>query len=229
VFDKREFYGNIGLKGESKQDFEALNAGKHTYLQDFGTYLKQCVKTLDPNDEVRQNKEFSQEECYQIIAPVVEREPFLLLPKSRQMMMSWICMAYCSYLMLKINNAACFVSCKKEGDAGFDNPYSMLSRIQHIFENLPQEIRVGIKPNKKPPKITLQNGSFVQALTKDDSSFRQYAATLFIFDEFAFQKNADLIYTAIIPACKRLIGLSTPNGKFNLFYRLVFDTNERAS
>lgn len=72
--------------------------------------------------------------------------------------------------------------------------------------------------------LELANGGKVLTQPATRSAGRGIAATLVIIDEMAWQDYARLIYTSVLPMLAetggRLVVLSTPNGRGNLFYDL---------
>lgn len=72
--------------------------------------------------------------------------------------------------------------------------------------------------------LGLANGGTIVTQPATAGAGRGWPATLVILDEMAWQAEADDIYTAVLPTLDetggRLIALSTPNGRANLFFRL---------
>lgn len=79
----------------------------------------------------------------------------------------------------------------------------------------------------------LANGGKVLTQPATRAAGRGVAASLVILDEMAWQEYAEEIYTAVLPTLAtvggRLVVLSTPHGRANLFYRLWVAAQEPGS
>jgi phage FluMu gp28-like protein len=122
-----------------------------------------------------------------------------------------------------------FVS-KKEDDAGLSTPLSLLSRAFFIHDHLPDSMKIPLKKTGTPSTLIFpSNNSIIHAVSQDSEALRQYTASSIFQDEMAFQEHSEQVYAAAKPTIDgggRLCGVSTPNGKRNLFYKLVFDVRE---
>lgn len=144
----------------------------------------------------------------------------VLILKSRQLGVSWICCWYVLWL--------CFWQAGKLAlllSRGQDEANEMLRRVRVLYERLPEWIRQAgpsvVKLNTE--EIAWSNGSRVQSLPASPGSGRSYTASVAIMDEAAFMAYASEVYTAMKPtidAGGQLIILSTANGRTNLFYTL---------
>jgi phage FluMu gp28-like protein len=71
--------------------------------------------------------------------------------------------------------------------------------------------------------------SAIYGMSQDSDALRQYTATSVFWDEMAFHEHAYAAYGAVKPTLMgggRLCGVSTPNGKNNLFYDLVHNVKK---
>ena len=144
----------------------------------------------------------------------------VLILKSRQLGVSWICCWYVLWL--------CFWQAGKLAlllSRGQDEANEMLRRVRVLYERLPEWIRQAgpsvVKLNTE--EIAWSNGSRVQSLPASPGSGRSYTASVAIMDEAAFMAYASEVYTAMKPtidAGGQLVILSTANGRANLFYTL---------
>jgi hypothetical protein len=142
-------------------------------------------------------------------------------------MASWLFVALHVWDALTNDGRTVFFISKKEEDAGFGNDLSLLARAQFIIDHLPDAIKPRVKKGVRPPCITFPGRySSIFACSQDAESLRQYTASRILSDEMAFQERADKAYTAMKPTIDGggcLTGISTPNGRHNLFYHLVHD------
>lgn len=190
-------------------------------------FIFKYVFTLDPHDKKMPIKRFPQYPYIESMIETWEKEDLLLILKSRQMMASWLFVALMLWDAMFNKGRTIFFVSKKEQDAGFDSQLSLLSRALFIYERLPVSLQVPFKKTLKPPKLEFPgNHSSIMGMSQDSEGLRQYTASRILSDEMAFQERAEQAYTAMKPTLDgggALVGISTPNGRHNLFYYLVND------
>lgn len=193
-------------------------------------FIFRYAYTLDPHDKINPIKHFPNKVYLSKLIEIWEQENLLLVVKSRQMMISWLMVALNLWLAMNHKGQYIFFISKKEDDAGLSTPLSLLSRAYFIYEHLPEQLRIPIKKSGTPATLHFpSNNSIIHAVSQDSEALRQYTASSIFTDEMAFQENSEKVYAAVKPTIDgggRLCGVSTPNGKRNLFYKLVFDVKE---
>lgn len=145
-------------------------------------------------------------------------------------MISWLMVALHLWLVLTRRGQVIFFISKKEDDAGLARTLSLLSRAHFMWERLPKEFKVPCRKGLQPPtlRFTSRDGE-IYGLSQDSDAVRSYTASAIFCDEWAFQERADKTFAAMkatIDGGGKLTGVSTPNGKRNLFYRLSHDVRE---
>ena len=78
-------------------------------------------------------------------------------------------------------------------------------------------------PSVKAHEVALAGGSRITALPANPDTARGFSASV-LLDEFAFHQDSRAIWRALFPvisAGHRLLVVSTPNGKGNMFYELM--------
>ena len=96
-----------------------------------------------------------------------------------------------------------------------------LSAFQAAFEAMEYDW----EPEVKALEVRLPGGSRITALPANPDTARGFSANVFL-DEFAFHKDSRKIWQSLFPvisAGKRIVVVSTPNGKGNKFYELMTD------
>lgn len=184
-------------------------------------FLK-CVKTRDQVDVKNPIKPFPLDlEYLRLYAKLWDKERFLVVPKSRRMIMTWTNVAlYTGRAMWNVGHDYAFVS-KKESDAD-----ELVQRAKFIAENL-----YGI-PAQVIPKCQYKYaelrfpelGSSIRAFPQGSDQLRQFTFTGIFADEMAFWENAQNMYASSIPTLEgggRFTAVSSPGPGF--FKRLVFD------
>jgi hypothetical protein len=111
---------------------------------------------------------------------------------------------------------------------------NMKQRLQVMYDNLPEELKVSIKFNSAM-QLTLMNRSQIMFASHIGAGCGE-SVDFLSMSEFAFFPNAEEIYTAAIPmTCPsgQILISSTPNGigtteRPNMFYRLATEDNHFA-
>lgn len=207
---------------------QTAGRGQAITVPDAKTFVMDYCQTLDPKDRTNPIKPFPRDPYLTELIDLWLTSDYLLVPKSRQMMASWLFVALHLWYMLSAPGRIIFFISKIEGDAGFANQLSLLSRAYFMFERLPAEMKPPIQTGIKPPVIRapLLN-SEMQGLSQTSDAIRMYSASAVLWDEMAFHENAYKTYAAMIPTIQgggKITGISTPNGKReNLFFDLCFD------
>ena len=189
------------------------------------------ARTLDPHDRDCPIKKFPDKKYLRELVTQWLDNDLLLVVKSRQMMISWLMCALHLWDTMYHEGRICFIVSKKEDDANFSRELSMLSRVKFIYDRLPEELKVEHHIRQKPACFEFPNiHSSLYGVSQDSDALRQYTATTLFWDEMAFHEHAAQAYAAVKPTIDgggKLCGVSTPNGKLNLFYDLVHDTKKK--
>jgi len=160
-------------------------------------------------------------------------EPKLLVPKSRQMMCSWVFVAlYLWWAMFYPGKRIAFQSKKKE-DAD-----SMIKRAKFIYDHQPKFLkRNPINPTMRgrdifarinfPGKNTFvpDHNSYLEAIGQGPDQTRGKTYSGFFCDEMAFQDEAQTTYISLMPTLDRgakFTGISSAAAE-TFFKKLVFD------
>lgn len=218
----------------------------------FSTFLFNYCRTYDWNDPPNPLKLFPQDPCYKKIAEILPNEQYILIAKSRQLSITWLCCCYeawkawkqTSYILVKSTKedkaawgAKKTVKGNDETEVG--DKQSLLSRTNLILTNLDEDIfqpDIEIAPIRKPPGITIVNKKFkhestIKALTDNPNEARGDTTTDLFIDEGAQQKDAREAYAAMSPSLtdeSQIIIASTFKNKewfFDLVYELEGTTD----
>lgn len=181
--------------------------------------------TKDEHDPTNPVKRFPRYKYIPRIVRALKRYDRVLIPKSRQVMITWTILAFLLYKATFQRHRLIFVQSKKEEDAA-----ALVDRTKHMYEHLPWWIQSASplrRPLSKQPfnKISWANGSLMWGVPQGADILRQYTASVIFDDEMAFQDKAEEAYNASRPTVEgggQFIGVSSANGK-NFFYRMVYD------
>jgi len=186
--------------------------------------FKHCY-TLDPHDINNPIKRIPDYPYVRELIRIFLSDKLIAVVKSRQLLVTWIFCALHLWLCAFHKGQYVFFISRKEADAGFDSPLSLCSRALFICQHLPKELKPEYTKSLQPPILKFtENFSTLHGVSQDSDALRQYTASSVFSDEMAFQEHASEAYAAIKPTIDgggRLICVSTPNGKNNLFYKII--------
>ena len=182
---------------------------------------KSFTLTVDEHDGDTPVKHLPDRPHLRLIARLWQENQQLVLAKSRQMMVSWVCMALIVWEIMHPGRQWA-VTCKK-----FEDADALLERAWRIIENIPKAFK---------PKVVRKQGvirvehpeapSQVLALAQDSDAPRSRTFTGILIDEAAFTDNLEELYTAAKPtvmAGGKVILVSSPNGR-GYMYELLTDS-----
>lgn len=142
-----------------------------------------------------------------------ERDKLVVL-KARQLGLTWVGLHYAVWLMTHAPGAlsAVVLALSQNGDYA----KALLTRGRGIHERLPAFLRFEEDPATRSSKSEwrLQGRGYMRSLAGTPSAPRSLQATFALCDEWAFVRNgqAGPTMTALMPACRRIMCISTGNG-----------------
>lgn len=212
-----------GLGGDNLLQFREI-ANPHDFVFKYAF-------TLDPHDANSPIKRFPRKEYLVHLIDEWMTNPMLLVVKSRQMLITWLfCTLHLWDCMTHRGRISFFIS-KKEDDANYARDLSLLSRVSFVYDHLPEHLRARRRKRLKPACFEFPSlNSSIYGVSQDSDALRQYTATSIFWDEMAFQEHSHTAYAAVKPTIDgggRMCGVSTPNGRHNLFYDLVHDVRRQ--
>lgn len=146
-----------------------------------------------------------------------------LVEKSRDMGVSWLCVAFSVWMWLfHPGTVVGFGSRKEEYVDKIGDPKSLFWKIRQFIALLPAEFQpAGWNDRVHAPHMRIlnpENGSSIIGEAGDNIG-RGNRTSLYIKDESAFFEHADAIDAALSQTSNCKIDVSTPNGSGNAFYR----------
>lgn len=221
-------------KSRELQDIEWWNCFNDPYY-----YLTNWAFTLDVHDPDNSIKAFPVDKEYlKILVDIWLNNPLLLVPKSRQMMMSWVFTSLYGWDTQFHHGRLTFFQSKKAEDADdlvkrakfvYDHQPSFLKRYYlggkfHDLHVNPQHSGQHTQNKMTFPEIN----SEIRGIPEGGDVIRMHTASGILADEMAFQPEARSAYTAAKPTISskgRFTGVSTAeDGTF--FEEMVFDRVE---
>lgn len=212
------------LARSSPRSDQAIALANALAAQDGMFWLKYVV-TRDEADPIVPVKSFPVHLDYlRSLWTCLETHTRVVIAKSRQMMVSWLAVAWCVWWARYQPNQVVLWQTKAWEDAvrmiampegGFEG------RAQFIESHLPAWMAV--KKKISEGRIQYANGSMIQALAGGADKVRGLVPSVYVSDEFAHQEDQAGVYAAVAPLMQKgakVLFISTPNGIDNVFATL---------
>lgn len=183
-------------------------------------FITHYCYTEDPDDEEEAFKLFPDKEYLRIIAEQWQQEQILLVPKSRQMLLTWLMLCLHLWKALFHHSQWIFVQGKREEDVVI-----LLDRIRSIYSHLPAFLQRQTKIYKDTViKIAFSNRSRITGLPEGGSKIRGETISALLSDEFAFQESGREAFKAAKPAVGKTGKITLiSSAEVSFFYELVSD------
>src|SRR3990167_4917988 len=185
-------------------------------------WMKTCVKTKDEQDSQNPYKPFPDRAYFQDIYDCWEREPILLLEKSRTLMCSWVAAAFTLHTCMTRPATRALFMAQDE-----DRSLVLVDYCRILWENQ-EDVFKQLWPLDRPVdkqkynSFELKNGSSMWALPgKDEQKIRSEHPSIIIFDEAAFIERFGLAMDiALSTRVPKIFALTSANpGDFREFTR----------
>lgn len=173
--------------------------------------MTKYVYTLDPHDSEEPIKKFPDREYLKEILDIWDKEKLILIEKSRQMMMTWLCCALSLHEAQFNEGKYVFAQSKKEDDANV-----LLDRIKFIYHRQPDFLKQKTIETYCKLKFTNINSQIV-GIPQGGDQIRMHTASRIFSDEMAFQPEAEDAFSAAKPCIDgggAFVGVSTANPGF---------------
>ncbi|RPH95489.1 hypothetical protein EHM69_04265 [candidate division KSB1 bacterium] len=180
------------------------------------TFFCEHIYTQDPACGVRA---FPQYEFLRELTQAAERERFLLVPKSRQMMVTWTMTALFLWRALFKGPGVYLFLSRNERCA-----QELLERTRFLIEHLPEFMQPKLSIASREEIAFGPLGSRILSLPASANGPRMYCPSGVFWDEMAFTPYDEDIWAALKPALDSggcFVGVSSSNGANNLFARFV--------
>lgn len=206
---------------EKNKKFASLEYEK--CRRDFYYWLINWVYTLDPHAHLQGKnpiRQFPDKDYFKEFTKVLMTHDKILVPKSRQIMISWIMCAYTLWHSQFNVGRFAMVQSKKEGDAN-----RLLDRIFVMWQNQPAFLKEPNIAKQIENEISFkQKMSYIIALAQGSDQARMNTASLIFIDEGAFIPALRDVLTAAKPTTDggaQIVIVSTANPGY--FCSLVHD------
>jgi hypothetical protein len=159
-------------------------------------FMRNLVTTLDEHDSANPYKPFPNDAYLEVTTRVLERELFVAIPKSRQMMMSWLCLTFSLWWGLSHSGQLILFQSKKEEDAN-----RLIERAWGVYDRLPNSVKERVPAEHSYLKIRFPGTDVkIEGIPQGADQIRSTTPSLLFSDEMAFQDDAEMAYAAALPA-----------------------------
>ena len=179
-------------------------------------FMRGFVKTLDPQKGVRDFPDFA---FVRKLVRSVQDNRFLLVPKSRQMFVTWTMLAYFLWRALFCGPGIYLFLSRNERCAE-----ELVGRVRFMIENLPEFLRPKLTANSRQELAFGSLGSRIFSLPATPDGPRMYSPSGVFWDEMAFTPYDRQIWCALQPALMsggQFVGVSSSGGARNFFAEIA--------
>ena len=177
------------------------------------------LQNLHTQDNVGGEKPFPDYGFARELVAELCRHRILLVAKSRQMLATW---TVCGFLLHRALNDPPGVQLWLS--KGARDTKELVKRLGIMVRHLPKEAREGVTVLRT--EVSFPGGTRILSLPATEFAARMHSPSVVFWDEMAFTPGSEGIWAAVKPAVDSggsFIGVSTPNGTDNAFYRLYSD------
>ncbi|MCB9357571.1 MAG: hypothetical protein H6505_03270 [Calditrichaeota bacterium] len=203
----------------TKSDFNELAACSRSPWR----FLTRHVQTQEP---VSGALPFPEYDYLKHLVDDALRNRYLLVPKSRQMMVTWTMIALFLWRALFQQPGLYLLLSRNERCAE-----ELLERARFILNRLPEFMRPKLGTNNKSELEFAGLDSRLISLPATPDGPRMYSPTAVLWDEMAFTPFDTQIWTALKPALSSggsFVGVSSSGGALNLFAKLIQQSQEQS-
>jgi hypothetical protein len=139
----------------------------------------------------------------------IQNEPVLFIEKSRDMMISWLCVGYFTHAAMTNEEREVLFQSQKE-----DKAAELIDYAKTLYEQQHEQLKRRFplaKPLKEQSALKLEfaNGSRIVGIPEGADQIRSFHPWGLLMDEAAFQPEAGEAYDAAVPVCQKIIVVSS--------------------
>jgi hypothetical protein len=177
------------------------------------------LDNLHTQDAVGGEKPFPDYPFARGLVEALGQHRILIVAKSRQMLATWTVCGFLLQRTLQDPPGIRLVLSKGARDSA-----ELIKRLKVMVRHLPEGLGAGVKV--MGTEVRFPGGGRIISLPATEFAARMHSPTVVFWDEMAFTPNSEGIWAAVKPAVDSggsFVGVSTPNGTDNAFYRLYSD------
>ncbi len=185
-------------------------------LRDPWHFVTHHIRTQDP---ARGELPYPSFDYLRELIIAAQQHRYLLVPKSRQMMVTWTMTAYTLWRALFRGPGLYLYLSRNERCAE-----ELIARTRFMIERLPEFMRPRLTGNSREEISFGKLGSRILSLPASPNGPRMYSPSGVFWDEMAFTPYDEYIWSALKPALDsggRFVGVSSSGGALNLFAKMA--------
>lgn len=194
-----------------RNDPWVLEATRDTY-----TWVTQYTATYDGHwkEEGRSSpyEPFPPYPYFQVLFDMLESEPVVFIEKSRDMMISWACVAYLTLGAMTVPERGVLFQTQN-----VEKSKQLVKYAKCLYERKPSRLKEAhplAKPLRLQPELSLEfsNGSKITGIPSGADQIRSYHPWGYLLDEASFVPDAGECYNAAVSAVRGKIILNSSAG-----------------
>jgi hypothetical protein len=209
-----------------KKSPENVKAAKIYYRDNPVDFIEDFMVTYDPRKKIKDIPFMlfpKQKDFIEFVKRKWEEGAPWICEKSRDMGITWLCIAFACWALLFLPGIKCSFGSRKSSLVDeIGNIDSILEKARYILKNVPVELLPdGFNIDKNCGWMKIKNPETGASITGEagDNIGRGGRASIYFLDEAAFIERPDKVNAALSQNTDCLGKVSTPNGTGNPFYR----------
>lgn len=159
-------------------------------------------------------RSFPDKPYFRTLVEIFETEPVVFIEKSRDMMLSWLCVGFFTHAAMTNDQREVLFQSQKEDKAAELVDYAKtLYGQQHKSLKMRSPLAKPLK-DQAALKLEFANGSRIIGIPEGADQIRSYHPWGLLMDEAAFQPEAGEAYDAAVPVCQKIVVSSAGPGWF---------------
>lgn len=200
-------------KSEASTDDAAFVAAA---TRDTFTWVTQHTETWNEHwaEEGRPSpyEKFPQYDYFRDLFNVFEKERVTWIEKSRDMMVSWACVAYLTLKAMTIPHCGVLIQCQKD-----DKVIQLVDYAKHLYRRQDPRLQRAFPLSKAIDRqpdhsLSFANGSYIVGIPGGADQIRSYHPYAYLNDESSFQPDAGECYDEALAAVKGKIIFNSSAG-----------------
>lgn len=139
----------------------------------------------------------------------LQREPIVFIEKSRNMMLSWLCVGYFTHVAMTTPGIEVLFQSQKEEKA-----LELVDYAKTLYDHQQPELKVAFPLARKlkamsAGELLFANGSRIFGIPGGGDQIRSYHPWGLLMDEAAFMPEAGECYDHAVSVCRKIVVLSS--------------------
>jgi hypothetical protein len=183
------------------------------------------TKNEDADDDQDALQRWPDKDYLKILLDYCLRDKRIIVPKSRQIMISWFFCVFFLWMAIAKREKAYFIQARN-----LDQAVHLITRIQGVYKRLPQWIKDKCPITRSvTDELEFANGSRIVGIPAGVDQTRGYTVSAILLDEFAIHDFAEGTLSSAISSVGRYGKIFIVSSvKMSFMYQLVHDIKKRA-